>query len=75
VLQIVNDLAEDIDYRNCPHCQRVFGRQVGRAQHGQNRRTGVTYCSPSCASAARVKAFRARKRAERETIDGQHQEA
>lgn len=65
VLQIVNDLAEDVDYRDCPHCHRTFGRQVGRAKQGQNRRTGVTYCSPSCASAARVRAYRARKRDER----------
>lgn len=65
VLQIVNDLAEDVDYKECPHCGRAFGRQVGRAVHGQNRRTGVTYCSPSCSSNARVKAFRARQRAER----------
>lgn len=65
VLQIVNDLAEDVDYRDCPHCHRTFGRQVGRAMHGQNRRTGVTYCSPSCASAARVRTYRARKRAEK----------
>jgi hypothetical protein len=71
VLQIVNDLAEHVDYKDCPHCGRTFGRQVGRAQHGQNRRTGVTYCSPSCASGARVRAYRARKRAEREDNDGQ----
>jgi predicted RNA-binding Zn-ribbon protein involved in translation (DUF1610 family) len=64
VLQIVNDLADEVDYLNCPNCGRVFARQVGGSTH-YSRRTGVTYCSPSCATAARVKAYRARKRTER----------
>jgi hypothetical protein len=64
VLQIVNDLADEMDYLTCPHCGQVFARQVGGSSH-YSRRTGVTYCSPSCATAARVKAYRARKRAER----------
>jgi hypothetical protein len=64
VLQIVNDLAEEVDYLTCPHCGLVFARSVGGSSH-YSRRTGVTYCSPSCATAARVKAYRARKRAER----------
>jgi hypothetical protein len=64
VLQIVNDLADEVDYLTCPHCGQVFARQVGGSSH-YSRRTGVTYCSPSCATAARVKAYRARKRAER----------
>jgi len=64
VLQIVNDLADEVDYLNCPNCGQVFARQVGGSSH-YSRRTGVTYCSPSCATAARVKSYRARKRAER----------
>jgi hypothetical protein len=64
VLQIVNDLADEVDYLNCPNCRQVFARQVGGSTH-YSRRTGVTYCSPSCGTAARVKAYRARKRAER----------
>jgi hypothetical protein len=64
VLQIANDLADEVDYLTCPHCGQVFARQVGGSSH-YSRRTGVTYCSPSCATAARVKAYRARKRAER----------
>ena len=64
VLQIINDLADEVDYLTCPHCGQVFARQVGGSRH-YSRRTGVTYCSPSCATAARVKAYRARKRAER----------
>jgi hypothetical protein len=63
-LQIVNDLADEVDYLNCPNCGQVFARQVGGSSH-YSRRTGVTYCKPSCATAARVKAYRARKRAER----------
>ena len=64
VLQLVNDLADEVDYLTCPNCGLIFGRQVGGSMH-YSRRTGVTYCSPSCATAARVKEYRARKRAER----------
>jgi predicted RNA-binding Zn-ribbon protein involved in translation (DUF1610 family) len=64
VLQIVNDLADEVDYLTCPNCGQVFARQVGGSSH-YSRRTGVTYCTPQCATAARVKAYRARKRAER----------
>jgi hypothetical protein len=64
VLQIVNDLADEVDYLTCPNCRTVFARQVGDSTH-YSRRTGVTYCTPRCATAARVKAYRARKRAER----------
>jgi hypothetical protein len=64
VLQLVNDLADEVDYLTCPNCGLIFARQVGGSAH-YSRRTGVTYCSPSCATAARVKAYRARKRAER----------
>ena len=66
VLQIVNDLADEVDYLSCPHCAQVFARQVGGSTH-YSRSTGVTYCSPRCATAARVKAYRARKRAERKS--------
>lgn len=65
VLQLVNDLIEEVDYRNCAHCGRVFARQIGRSEH-YSRSSGVMYCTPSCARAAGVKAYRARKRAERE---------
>jgi hypothetical protein len=64
VLQLVNDLADEVDYLTCPNCGLIFARQVGGSTH-YSRSTGVTYCSPSCATAARVKAYRARKRAER----------
>ena len=46
----------------------VTGRSVGKSAGPCKVRAagpGVTYCSPSCASAARVRAFRARKRAEK----------
>lgn len=64
VLQIVNDLADEVDYRTCPNCERYFGRQVDGSTY-YSRRTGVTYCSVGCGTAARVKAYRARKRAAR----------
>jgi hypothetical protein len=63
-LQIVNDLTRDADYLICPNCGLIFARQVGQSTH-YSRRTGVTYCSPGCATAARVRAYRARKRTER----------
>ncbi len=63
VLQIVNDLADEVDYLTCPNCGTVFARQVGGSTHF-SRSTGVTYCSPRCATNARVRAYRARKRAE-----------
>jgi hypothetical protein len=65
VLQLVNDLVDEVDLLHCQHCQRPFGRQVGRSVH-QSRRKGVVYCSPECGRAASVKAYRARKRAGRE---------
>jgi uncharacterized C2H2 Zn-finger protein len=63
-LQIVNVLVDEVDLLTCPNCGQVFAQQVGSSSH-YARRTGVTYCSPSCATAARVKAYRARKRTER----------
>ncbi len=72
VLQIINDLADEVDYLTCPNCARVFARQVGASTH-YSRRAGVTYCSPACGSNARVKAYRARKRAAK--TNGQHPEA
>jgi uncharacterized C2H2 Zn-finger protein len=67
VLQLVNDLASEVDYLTCPHCGQVFARQVGGSSHF-SRSTGVTYCTPKCATNARVRAYRARKRAERERV-------
>jgi predicted RNA-binding Zn-ribbon protein involved in translation (DUF1610 family) len=68
-LQIYNDLAAEVDYLTCPNCGQVFARSVGGSTH-YARRTGVTYCSPSCATHARVKAYRTRKRAERSRTSG-----
>ena len=75
VLQLVNDLIEEVDYRPCAHCGRTFARQVGRSTH-RSRMRGVVYCSPECGRAAAVKAYRARKRKERNGRNrGQHPEA
>lgn len=64
VLQLANDLAEEVDLLRCHHCLRPFVRQVGRSRV-QSRLEGVKYCTPECGRAASVKAYRARKRAER----------
>lgn len=61
-LQIVNDLAASVDYLTCPNCGQVFARSVGGSTHF-SRSTGVTFCSPRCATNARVRAYRERKRA------------
>lgn len=63
-LQIMNDLARAADYLVCPSCGTTFARQVGGSTHFA-RSTGVTYCSPRCATNARVRAYRERKRAAR----------
>lgn len=74
VLQLVNDLIEEVDYRPCAHCGRIFARQVGRSTQ-RSRRQGVMYCSPECGRAAAVKAYRERKRKERNGRDrGQHRQ-
>jgi uncharacterized C2H2 Zn-finger protein len=69
VLQMVNDLADEVDYLTCPNCGTIFARQVGGSTHF-SRSTGVTYCSPKCATNARVRAYRARKRAEKKVPNG-----
>lgn len=65
-LQLANDLTDDLDLRRCAHCGREFYRQVGRSKV-QSRLEGVRFCTPACGRAASVKAYRARKRAERKT--------
>ena len=69
VLQLVNDMSDHVDFKTCPHCGTEFVRQQGRG-HEQSRLKGVVYCSASCSRAAGVKAYRARKRAERESGNG-----
>lgn len=66
VLQIVNDIVEDVDYRTCPRCNRTFARQVGRSSQ-QSRLKGVTYCSSTCANAAAQQKYRDRAKQRRIT--------
>ncbi len=67
-LELFNHMVENATYRKCANqtCGRFFVRQRGRSIHGQHRRTGVKYCSAECAKAQSQRAYRRRKRDERE---------
>lgn len=69
VLQLVNDLVEEVELLTCQHCARPFRRQVGRSSTGRSRLRGLRFCSPECGRRASVKAYRARKRAEKRGSD------
>ncbi len=66
-LLIANDLAEHAPYRRCANetCRRIFSRQRGRAEYGQHRSTGVTFCTPGCARAQSQRERRRKARDER----------
>lgn len=50
-LQLWNFMAEEGVVRRCQNCGRDFYRQLGRAEKGQYRTTGVKFCRTKCASA------------------------
>ena len=64
-LELYNHIVEQAQLRTCANetCGRLFVRQSGRAQQGQNRTTGVMYCTAHCAKAQAQRMYRRRKRA------------
>lgn len=53
LVQIRNDIATKTAWRRCANemCGDLFARQQGRAEAGQNRSSGVRYCTKACAKA------------------------
>tara|TARA_R110002110_G_scaffold202879_1_gene414034 strand:+ start:608 stop:1483 length:876 start_codon:yes stop_codon:yes gene_type:complete len=47
----------------CERCRGAFVHQLGRSNHQQYRKSGVQYCSKSCANAAAQQKYRERKKA------------
>ena len=67
-LELYNHIAGQESYRHCHNetCGRLFVTQWGRAEHGQSRRQGVLYCTPSCAQAQAQRVYRRHKKTRRE---------
>jgi hypothetical protein len=67
MLQIWNNVADRTPWKVCENetCGRLFGRQQGRAEAGQNRTVGVRYCTNSCAHAQTQRNYRRKKGAQK----------
>ncbi|WP_436987720.1 hypothetical protein [Streptomyces sp. enrichment culture] len=63
-LQLYNHLSEDATIRECANetCRRTFVRQRGRAAYGQNRTSGIKYCTRECARAQAQREHRRRRK-------------
>jgi hypothetical protein len=62
-LQLLAFVAKGLPARRCAKeaCRKHFARQRGRSEYGQTRKTGVIYCSASCARAQAPRKYRRRR--------------
>ena len=63
-LELFNHISAGAHYRICANdrCRQPYVHQQGRAKKGSSRSIGTLYCSPACARAVAVRAYRERKR-------------
>ncbi|MFB8267497.1 hypothetical protein ACFC96_12900 [Streptomyces sp. NPDC055955] len=63
-LQLYNHIAEKATIRECADdtCRRSFVRQRGRTEYGQNRTSGIKYCTRECARAQAQRELRRRRK-------------